>query len=169
MNILEFKKALIKYSELYIELGILEKLLRVAIPASLATKDGALQVNEWITLLNLDVKSQGKLKKARIHQRWAGESSSHSIAEFLPFSFWSRVITKGNYTSLWIPYTHQISYDFEFRKRFNYFKEFEKRLRFATIDRNFVAHYNFSRIASVEESLANVRWLQRAMGLVEAE
>ena len=169
MNILEFKNALIKYSELYIELGILEKLLRVAIPASLATKAGAFQVNEWITLLNLDVKSQSKLKKARIHQRWAGESSSHSIAEFLPFSFWSRVITKKNYTSLWIPYTHQISNDFEFRKSLDYFKEFEKRLRSATIDRNFVAHYNFSRIASLEESLTNVRWLQRAMGLVEAE
>jgi hypothetical protein len=169
MDSLEFKKALIRSSELYVELGILEKLLRVTIPASLNTKAGTFQVNEWITLLNLDVKSQDKLKKARIHQRWAGESSSRSIAEFLPLSFWSRVITYKNYTSLWIPYIHQISFDYEFRKSFDYFKEFEKRLRTSTIDRNFVAHYNLSRIVSIEESLANVRWLQRAMGLVEAE
>ena len=39
----------------------------------------------------------------------------------------------------------------------------------AIVDRNFVAHYNFSRIASIEDSLANVRWLQEAMGLVKAE
>jgi hypothetical protein len=169
MDILEFRKALIKYSELYIELGILEKLLRVAIPASFATRTGAYQVNEWITLLNLDVKSQSKLKNARIHQRWAGEPSSHPIAEFLPFSFWSQVIATRNYTSLWIPYTHQISADFEFRKSFGYLKKFEKRLRSATIDRNFVAHYNFSRIVSVEESLGNVQWLQREMGLVKAQ
>jgi hypothetical protein len=39
----------------------------------------------------------------------------------------------------------------------------------AIVDRNFVAHYNFSRIVSIEESLANVRWLQEAMGLVKAE
>ena len=39
----------------------------------------------------------------------------------------------------------------------------------AIVDRNFVAHYNFSRIVSIEDSLANVRWLQEAMGLVKAE
>ena len=39
----------------------------------------------------------------------------------------------------------------------------------AIVDRNFVAHYNFSRILSIEDSLANVRWLQEEMGLVKAE
>ena len=39
----------------------------------------------------------------------------------------------------------------------------------AIVDRNFVAHYNFSKIVSIEDSLANVRWLQEAMGLVKAE
>jgi hypothetical protein len=39
----------------------------------------------------------------------------------------------------------------------------------AIVDRNFVAHYNLSRITSLEESLANVRWLQEAMGLIKAE
>jgi hypothetical protein len=120
-------------------------------------------------MLTLDVKSQGKLKQARIHQRWIGEPSNHSIAEFLPLSFWSWVISRRHYTSLWIPHTHQISCDYEARKTFNYFKTFEKRIHSAIVDRNFVAHYNFSRIVSIEESLANVRWLQEAMGLVKAE
>ena len=39
----------------------------------------------------------------------------------------------------------------------------------AIVDRNFVAHYNFSRIVSIEDSLANVRWLQEAMGLVKSQ
>lgn len=120
-------------------------------------------------MLTLDVKSQGKLKQARIHQRWTGESSHNSIAEFLPLSFWSWVISGRHFTSLWIPYTHQISCDYETRKTYNYFKTFEKRMHSATVDRNFVAHYNFSRIVSIEESLANVRWLQEAMGLVKTE
>jgi hypothetical protein len=55
----EFKEELIKYSELYFELGILEKLLRVTIPAILTTKVGASHVNGWISMLTLDVKSQG--------------------------------------------------------------------------------------------------------------
>ena len=89
----EFKEELIKYSELYFELGILEKLLRVRIPAILTTKVGASHVNGWISMLTLDVKSQGKLRRARIHQRWTGEPSNHSIADFLPLSFWSWVIS----------------------------------------------------------------------------
>jgi hypothetical protein len=165
----DFKDELIKYSELYFELGILEKLLRVIIPAILTTKVGALQINGWISMLTLDVKSQEKLKRARIHQRWAGEPSNHSIADFLPLSFWSWVISGRHYTSLWIPYTHQISHDYDARKSFSYFKTFEKRMHAAIVDRNFVAHYNFSRIVSIEDSLANVRWLQEAMGLVKAE
>ena len=165
----EFKEELIKYSELYFELGILEKLLRVTIPAILTSKVGAFQINGWISMLNLDVKSQGKLRRARIHQRWAGEPSNHSIAEFLPLSFWSWVISGRHYTSLWIPYTHQISCDLDARKSFSYFKSFEKRLHSAIVDRNFVAHYNFSRIVSIEDSLANVRWPQEAMGLVKTE
>ena len=165
----EFKEELIKYSELYFELGILEKLLRVTIPAILTTKVGALQINGWISMLTLDVKSQEKLKRARIHQRWAGEPSNRSIADFLPLSFWSWVISGRHYTSLWIPYTHQISHDYDARKSFSYFKTFEKRMHAAIVDRNFVAHYNFSRIVSIEDSLANVRWLQEAMGLVKTE
>ena len=50
----EVKQELIKYSELYVELGILEKLLRVTIPASLTTKVGGAQVNKWISLIILD-------------------------------------------------------------------------------------------------------------------
>ena len=165
----EFKEELIKYSELYFELGILEKLLRVTIPAILTTKIGVFQINGWISMLTLDAKSQGKLRQARIHQRWAGEPSNHSIAEFLPLSFWSWVISGRHYTSLWIPYTHQISCDYDARKSFGYFQSFEKRMHSAIVDRNFVAHYNFSKIISIEDSLANVRWLQEAMGLVKAE
>jgi len=165
----EFKEELIKYSELYFELGILEKLLRVTIPASLTTKVGGSQVNEWITLFTLDAKSRSKLRQAVIQQRKAGQSSNHSIAEFLPLSFWSWVISGRHYTSLWIPYTHQISCDYDARKSFSYFKTFEKRMHSAIVDRNFVAHYNFSRIVSIEDSLANVRWLQEAMGLVKTE
>ena len=165
----DFKEELIKYSELYFELGILEKLLRVTIPTILNTKVGAFQINGWISMLPLDVKSQQKLKRARTHQRWAGEPSDHSIADFLPLSFWSWVISGRHYTSLWIPYTHQISCNYDARKSYNYFKTFEKRIHSAIVDRNFVAHYNFSRIVSIEDSLANVRWLQEAMGLVKAE
>ena len=84
-------------------------------------------------------------------------------------SFWSRVISKRHYTSLWVPYIHQISCDYDVRKSFSYFQTFEQKLQSATIDRNLVAHYNFSRIASIEESLVNVRWLQQALGLVKAE
>jgi hypothetical protein len=62
----EFKEELIKYSELYVQLGILEKLLRVRIPAILTTKVGTFETNGWISMLNLDVKSQGKLRQARI-------------------------------------------------------------------------------------------------------
>lgn len=165
----EFKKDLITYSELYVEVGILEKLLRVTIPAILNTEVGASHVNGWISMLTLDAKSQSKLRQARIHQRWTGEPSSHAIADFLPLSFWRWVISGRHYTSLWIPYIHQISCDFEERKSFTYFNTFEKRFHSAIVDRNFIAHYNFSRIASLEESLANVRWLQRAMGLIKAE
>ena len=64
---LEVKQELIKYSELYFELGILEKLLRVTIPASLTTKVGGSQVNEWITLFTLDAKSRSKLRQAVIN------------------------------------------------------------------------------------------------------
>ncbi len=165
----KFREELIKYSELYVELGILEKLLRVTIPAILNTKVGAFHVNGWISMLNLDAKSQSKLSQARIHQRWSGEPSSHPIADFLPLSFWRWVISGRHYTSLWIPYTHLISCDLENRKSFTYFNTFETKIHSAIVDRNYVAHYNFSRIVSLEESLANVRWLQRAMGLVEAE
>jgi hypothetical protein len=163
------KQELIRYSELYVELGILEKLLRVTIPASLGKTAVAWQVNEWISLITLDEKFKSKLKQARIQQRKAGQVGSDAIADFLPMSFWSRVISKRHYTSLWVPYTHQISCDLGNRKNFNYFKIFEQRLQSAIIDRNVVAHYNFSRIVSIEESLENVRWLQRAMGLIKTE
>jgi hypothetical protein len=165
----DFKEELIKYSELYFELGILEKLLRVTIPAILTPKDRTFETNGWISMLTLDMKSQGKLRQARIHQRWTGEPNDHSIAEFLPLSFWSWVISARHYTSLWIPYTHQISCNYDGRKSFSYFKTFEKRMHSAIVNRNFVAHYNFSKIVSIDDSLENVWWLQEAMGLVKAE
>ena len=158
-----------KFSELYVQLGLLEKLLRVAIPASLTTNGQRDGENEWIALLHLDGKGRAKLNQARIQQRKAQQPSEFSISEFLPLSFWSWIISRRHYTSLWIPHTHQISSDFEIRQSFMYFKRFEERLHSATVDRNFVAHYNLSRITSLEESLANVRWLQEAMGLVKAE
>jgi hypothetical protein len=158
-----------KLSELYVQIGLLEKLLRVAIPVSLSMKGRKVGANEWVSVLYLDQNARAKLNQARIQQRKAGESSSFSIAEFLPLSFWSWIISRRHYTSLWIPHTHQISFDIENSQSFIYFKEFEERLHSATVDRNFVAHYNLSRITSLEESLENVRWLQEAMGLVKAE
>ncbi len=163
------KQELIRYSELYVELGILEKLLRVTIPTAFSATIGISQKNEWISYITLDEKFRSKLNQARIQQRKAGQASSDAIADFLPMSFWSRVISKRHYTSLWVPYLHQISLDYDHRQSFGYFKIFEQRLQGATIDRNIVAHYNFSRIVSIEKSLENIRWLQRAMGLVEAK
>jgi hypothetical protein len=107
--------------------------------------------------------------QSRCEESGQTQTGKNSIAEFLPLSFWGWVISGRHYTSLWIPYTHQISYDFEARKSFHYFKTFEKRMHSAIVDRNFVAHHNFSRILSIEDSLANVRWLQEEMGLVKAE
>ena len=66
---LESKRQLVAFSELYVELGILEKLLRVAIPAILTTKVGSFQINGWITLLTLDVKSHSQMF-AGYKKRW---------------------------------------------------------------------------------------------------
>ena len=49
------------------------------------------------------------------------------------------------------------------------FREFDAHLYQAHKDRNFIVHYNTSAIKGVDASLKNVRWLQEAMGLVEAE
>jgi hypothetical protein len=169
MIVSEEKLELLRYSELYVELGILEGRLRVTIPTSLTRKEGVHHPNDWISFITLDERFRNKLKQARIQQRKAGFAASNSIADFLPMSFWSRVISKRHFTSLWIPYVHKISCDFEARQSFKYFQIFEQRLHNATVDRNFVAHFNFSRIDSLSDSLENVRWLQRAMGLVKAE
>jgi hypothetical protein len=44
----EFKEDLIKYSELYFELGILEKLLRVTIPYSLGSNLNEVKDLSWL-------------------------------------------------------------------------------------------------------------------------
>ena len=154
---------------LYIEIGILEKLLRVAIPRSLgASLENPLDLS-WILKLNLDTENRLRVEKALKRRLLANKNLTVSISEFIPLSFWRWVLHSRHFTSLWIPYTHQILINSDGALSMRTLKDFERRLYRANQDRNIVAHYNTSLIKGTESSLANVRWLQEAMGLVEAE
>jgi hypothetical protein len=154
---------------LYIEIGILEKLLRVTIPRSLgASPENPLDLS-WILKLNLDAENRLRVEKALKRRLLANKNLTVSISEFIPLSFWRWVLHSRHFTSLWIPYTHQILIDSGGALSMRALKDFERRLYRANQDRNVVAHYNTSLIKGIDASLENVRWLQEAMGLVKAE
>jgi hypothetical protein len=157
------------FSHLYVQIGILEKLLRVTIPKALgASSENPLDLS-WILMLNLDSENRLRLEKALKRRLLANKNLTVSITEFIPLSFWRWILHTRHFTSLWIPHTHQILIDSENARSMRALKEFERRLYRANQDRNIIAHYNTSLIKDIDASLENVRWLQRAMGLVEAE
>lgn len=158
-----------KFSELYVQLGVLEKLLRVAIPQSLGSDPNEVKDLSWLEKLPANQEGKKHLQKALVRQELENRSQTSSIIDFLPFSFWKYILHSRNFTTLWIPYTHAILVSTSETKVFSIFKEFESRLYIANRDRNFVAHYNTSLIKGLDKSLENVRWLQEAMGLVKAE
>lgn len=164
----EFKQ-LSLYGHLYIEIGILEKLLRVTIPQSLgASLENPLDLS-WILKLNLDAENRLRVEKALKRRLLANKNLTVSISEFIPLSFWRWVLHSRHFTSLWIPYTHQILINSDGALSMRTLKDFERRLYRANQDRNIVAHYNTSLIKGTESSLENVRWLHQALGLVKAE
>jgi hypothetical protein len=158
-----------QFSELYVQLGVLEKLLRVAIPQSLGSNPNEVKDLSWLKKLPADQESKKHLQKALVRRELEKSSPTSTFIDFLPFSFWKHILHSRNFTTLWIPYTHTILISTRDIKIFSIFKEFESRLYIANRDRNFVAHYNTSLINGLDKSLANVRWLQEAMGLVKAE
>jgi hypothetical protein len=158
-----------QFSELYVQLGVLEKLLRVTIPYSLGSDPYDPLDLDWVQRLPVDELNQKRLKKALIRRNLERISHLSSITDSLPFGFWKNILHSRNFTLTWIPYTHTILRSVSNSKSFETFKEFELHFNQAHKDRNFVAHYNSPRIMDIDASLENVRWLQEAMGLVKAE
>jgi hypothetical protein len=165
----EFKRQLIVFSELYVELGILEKLLRVAIPKSLGSSTEDVTDLKWLAKIKLDAENTFRVEKAISRRLLANKNLSVSITEFLPLSFWRWILHRRHFTTLWVPYTHKILVNPLVTLDLGTLKSFERKLYIANQDRNVIAHYNTSLIKGVDASLANVRWLQEAMGLVKAE
>jgi hypothetical protein len=162
-------RALTVFGRLYFEIGILEKLLRIKIPQSIDPEAGAKDEALWLSEIALDEKNRAKINKARIQKRKVGLKGGPVLAEFLPLSFWSWVLHRKHYTTLWIPHTHKIVDASVQSLDIALYREFDQRLYQVNQDRNVIAHYNTSMINSMEKSLENVFWLQRAMGLVKAE
>jgi hypothetical protein len=161
--------ALATLGSLYVEIGILEKMLRIKIPQSIDANAHAGEEARWLSKITLDAKSRTKIDRARIQKRKVGPIAGPSLAEFLPLSFWSWVLHRKHYTTLWIPHTHKIMMEKDQALNLAVYKEFDQRLYKANQDRNFIAHYNLAGIKSHEGSIQNVRWLQQAMGLIKAE
>jgi hypothetical protein len=162
-------RALVIFGRLYFEIGILEKLLRIKIPHSIDPQADAKDDALWLAEIALDEKNRAKINKARIQKRKAGVEGGPALAEFLPLSFWSWVLHRKHYTTLWIPHTHKIMDASVQSLDIALYRDIEQRLYKVNQDRNVIAHYNTSMIDSMENSLENVLWLQRAMGLVKAE
>jgi hypothetical protein len=162
-------QALDTFGRLYVEIGILEKLLRNKIPQSIDIQANVRDEPQWLSEITLDAKNRAKINQARIQMRKAGLNDGRLLAEFLPLSFWSWILHRKHYTTLWIPHTHKIMNASEYPLDLRLYREFDQRLYKANQDRNVIAHYNISMISSMEKSMENVKWLQRALGLVKAE
>ena len=158
-----------KFSGLYVQLGVLEKLLRVVIPQSLGSNPYDSYDLEWMNKLPVDQENDKRYRKALIRRKLERKNQLLNITDLLPFSFWKNILHSRNYTSLWIPYTHTILGSSGDSKTFPIYTELESRIYLAHKDRNLIAHYNTSLIKGLDKSLENVRWLQEAMGLVKAE
>ncbi len=156
-------------SELYVQIGVVEKLLRVTIPLSLGSNPFDPFDLYWMQRLPFDELNEKRFKKALIRRSLERKDLLLNITELLPFGFWKNILHSRNFTLTWIPYTHAILSATSNSKSFEIFKEFELHFNQAHKDRNLIAHYNTSLIKDIDASLENVRWLQRAMGLVEAE
>ncbi len=151
------------------QIGVLEKLLRVTIPSSLGSNPYNPLDLGWMQRLPFDELNQKRYKKALMRRNLERKNLRLSIPELLPFGFWKNILHSRNFTLTWIPYTHAILSYTSNPKSFDIFKEFELHFNQAHKDRNLIAHYNNALIKDIDFSLENVRWLQRAMGLVEAE
>ena len=158
-----------KFSELYVQIGVLEKLLRVTIPRSLGSNPYDPLDLDWIQKLPVDELNQKRFQKALIRRNIDRKNRLLNIADLLPFGFWKNILHSRNFTLTWIPYTHTILNSPSGAKSFEVFKDFESHFNHAHADRNSIAHYNTTLIKGLDASLENVRWLQEAMGLVEAE
>jgi hypothetical protein len=158
-----------EFSELYVQIGVLEKLLRVTIPYSLGSNPHDRLDLNWVQRLPLDELNQKRFKKALTRRNLERKSRLPSITDSLPFGFWKNILHSRNFTLTWIPYTHTILSSTNNSKSFEIFKEFELHFNQAHNDRNLIAHYNTPLIKDIYASLENVRWLQEAMGLVKAE
>jgi hypothetical protein len=165
----DFEVHLRKYSDLYVQIGVLEKLLRVTIPRSLGSDPYDPLDLDWMEKLPVDPENESRYRKALVRRKLERRNRLLNITDLLPFSFWKNILHGRNYTSTWIPFTHTILGPVSDAKSLVVFREFDAHLYQAHKDRNFIAHYNTSAIKGVDASLENVRWLQSAMGLVEAE
>ena len=165
----DFEIDLRKCSELYVQIGVLEKLLRVTIPLSLGSDPHDPLDLKWMEKLPVDLENESRYRKALVRRKLERRNRLLNITDLLPFSFWKNILHGRNYTTTWIPYTHTIMANTIEAKSLVVFREFDAHLYQAHKDRNFIAHYNTSAIKGVDASLKNVRWLQKVMGSVEAE
>jgi hypothetical protein len=108
-----------------VQIGVLEKLLRVTIPRSLGSNPYDPLDLDWMQRLPVDELNQKRFQKALIRRNLDRKNRLLNITDLLPFGFWKNILHSRNFTLTWIPYTHTILKPPSDAKSFEIFKDFE--------------------------------------------
>lgn len=134
----------------YIQIGILELILRSRVPAVLIDPDQP--TIGWFEKLNLNEKGIEDLNRAR-------ELKPTSPEDLLSLSFWRYLLSNRHYGELWLPHLHKAFPKIDSPKAFKTFKLIDQAMDSSLRLRNKIAHYNLDELNAIEHSVKKVEWL----------
>ncbi len=141
-----FISILALHAETYFLFGVLEKAIRVRITSTLNTYSRQKGYEEWILLVPNSLKGDAALRRALKENMYLIDG----LEEFLPFSFWRYLITRQNYTLLWVPALYRVFSNINNPKSLEALHEIQENMREALEIRNRFAHYNFTTVGKAD-------------------
>ena len=152
---------LCRYAKTYQIIGSLELLLRSRISEALREYSGSPNHEYWLDHLPLTWKGIESVNRAKSLLASSRNPESEKLENYLPFSFWRYLLTKRNYTTLWLPTLHKAFPNIQNSLEFNTYKNLDHRMSRALKTRNSIAHYNEKRFSLLSEDEENILTLIR--------
>ena len=139
------EKLILRYSQTYILIGLLESRLRIRLIEALSKYSSEKGYAEW-------------------HQILDAKSAHDPSKPYVSFGVWRDVLSQRNFTKLWLPCTKYAFIDLPFADSFKTYQKIDNRMYYAAGTRNRVCHFNFANYRNVKHEEANLRWLIAALG-----
>jgi len=155
-----YEQVLLHFATLFLLLGVIERRLRIRIPATL--REYGLLINKAPWWLVLPYRENQHLRIQRAIQK--NDGHLENFERYLTLRFWREIFRGKCYRTLWIPALHEVFPDLEYSLDPRSYGKVAFYLDQAVEIRNRVAHFDETKMTNFKREEEMMLWLVNATG-----